>query len=125
MPKYFSFFRVVVDSDDLIPLNVNRNTLQESKIIKVISKKLVSKAIEILRKLVEKDESKEEKYDEINEDTKELEINDSGGVLETENEKLVVDSANDPPPPQYNMTNNTTTADAKEEGEDDDNMGAE
>ena len=63
MPKYFSFFRGVVDSDDLIPLNVNRNTLQESKIIKVVSKKLVSKAIEILRKLVEKDESKEEKDD--------------------------------------------------------------
>ena len=44
-----------MDSDDLLPLNVNRETLQESKIIKVIPKKLVRKAIEMLRKLAEKD----------------------------------------------------------------------
>ena len=121
MPKYFSFFRGVVDSDDLIPLNVNRNTLQESKIIKVISKKLVSKAIEILRKLVEKDESKEEKYDEINDDTKELDINDNGGVLETENDELVVDDTNDAPTPQEVPTTTTTMAAAAEEGRGDDN----
>ena len=52
-----------MDSDKLLPLNVNRETLQESKIIKVISKKLARKAIEILRKLAENDESKEEKDD--------------------------------------------------------------
>ena len=47
-----------MDSDNLLPLNVNRDTLQESKIIKVISKKLVRKAVEMLRKLSEKDESR-------------------------------------------------------------------
>ena len=51
MPKYLSFAKVVVDSDDLLPISVNRETLQESKIIKVISKNLVRKAIEMLRKL--------------------------------------------------------------------------
>merc|ERR1712232_1546572 len=42
------FIRGVVDSDDL-PLNVNRETLQESKIIKVIKKKLVRKALDMVR----------------------------------------------------------------------------
>ena len=56
--KYLSFGKEVVDSNDLLPLNVNRETLQESKIIKVIPKKLVRKAIDILHKLAETDESK-------------------------------------------------------------------
>ena len=49
MPKYLS-------RNDLLPLNVNRDTLHESNIIKVTSKKLVRKAIEMLRKLEDKDE---------------------------------------------------------------------
>ena len=55
IPKNLSFVKGFVDSDKIIPLKVNRETLQESKIIKVISKKLVKKAIEMLRKLAEKD----------------------------------------------------------------------
>ena len=45
MPKNLSFVKLVMDSYDLLPLNVNMETLQESKIIKFILKKLVSKAI--------------------------------------------------------------------------------
>jgi heat shock protein 90kDa beta len=48
LPKYLGFIRGVVDSDDL-PLNVNRETLQESKILKVIQKKVVRKAIDLIR----------------------------------------------------------------------------
>ena len=44
-------------SDNLLHLNLNRKTLQDSKIIKFVSKKLVRKAIEMLYKLAEKDES--------------------------------------------------------------------
>ena len=75
MTKKISFVKGVVDSDDLIPLNVNRETLQEYNIIKVIFKKPVRKAIEKLHKLAEKDESKKEKDGDIDAKTKEVEIN--------------------------------------------------
>ena len=71
--KYLSFVKGVVDSDELLPLilpNVNRETLQESKIINITSKKLLEKAVEVLHKLAEKDESKEEKDDNIDNETK-------------------------------------------------------
>ena len=120
MPKNLSFVKGVVNSDDLLPLNVNSEALQESKIIKVISKKPVRKAIEMLHKLAEKDESKKEKDDNIDEETKEVEINK---VAETDNDGLVVGAANDAPPPQDDTT--TTTAAAAEEDGDNNDVGAD
>ena len=50
MPRYLNFIRGVVDSDDL-PLNVSREQLQQSKILKLLGKKLVRKVLEMIRHL--------------------------------------------------------------------------
>merc|ERR1712038_430584 len=52
MPNYLSFVKGVVDSDDL-PLNVSRETLQQHKLLKVIKKKLVRKALDMIKKIDE------------------------------------------------------------------------
>merc|ERR1712061_750340 len=58
LPRYLGFVRGVVDSDDL-PLNVSREQLQQNKIMKVISKKLVRKVLELMKKLAKEEDSGE------------------------------------------------------------------
>uniref|UniRef100_A0A7S1FW46 Histidine kinase/HSP90-like ATPase domain-containing protein n=1 Tax=Corethron hystrix TaxID=216773 RepID=A0A7S1FW46_9STRA len=58
LPRWMNFIKGVVDSDDLA-LNVNRETLQGSRIITSIGKKCEKKSIELMRKL-----STEEKPDD-------------------------------------------------------------
>jgi heat shock protein beta len=55
LPKYLNFVRGVVDSEDL-PINVSRETLAQSRVLKVMSKKLVRKVLEMLRKMSEQEE---------------------------------------------------------------------
>merc|ERR1712232_769954 len=63
LPRYLNFVRGVVDSDDL-PLNVSREQLQQNKIMKVISKKLVRKVLELMKKLAKEGDGDEEDEDE-------------------------------------------------------------
>merc|ERR1719387_2612475 len=63
LPRYLNFIRGVVDSDDL-PLNVSREALQQNKIMKVITKKLVRKVLELLKKLSKDEEDEAEDGDE-------------------------------------------------------------
>lgn len=72
IPNYLSFIRGVVDSDDL-PLNVSRETLQQHKLIKVIKKKLIRKALDMLKKL------DKESYDKF---WKEYSTNIKLGIME-------------------------------------------
>ncbi|KAI8104262.1 hypothetical protein M9434_002822 [Picochlorum sp. BPE23] len=54
LPKWLSFLVGIVDSDSL-PLNVSREMLQMSEGLKVIRKKIVRKAIEMMKKLSDAD----------------------------------------------------------------------
>lgn len=81
LPKYLSFVRGVVDSDDL-PLNVNRETLQESKIIKIVGKKVVRKALEMLKKF------SEEEMPESEEEEEEAEVDEDGNIVESKDKDV-------------------------------------
>lgn len=76
LPKWLQFVKGVVDSDDL-PLNVNRETVQETKIIKVISKKLVRKVLNMLRKFA----------DEFKEKEDEKELDENGNAYESDEDE--------------------------------------
>lgn len=67
LPKWLSFLVGLVDSDSM-PLNVSREMLQLSEGIKVIRKKLVRKAIEMIRKLSDADEKVRESGLEVEEE---------------------------------------------------------
>ncbi|KAL0314563.1 UNVERIFIED_CONTAM: Endoplasmin [Sesamum angustifolium] len=54
LPKYLNFLKGLVDSDTL-PLNVSREMLQQHSSLKTIKKKLIRKALDMIRKLADED----------------------------------------------------------------------
>ena len=85
MPRYLNFIKGVVDSDDL-PLNVSREALQQYKMIKVMSNKLVKASIQIMIKLAVEKEEDEDDDDEDDEDDEEDNETDSKNETETKAE---------------------------------------
>ena len=88
LPRYLSFVVGVVDSDDL-PLNVSREQLSQDKVLKVMGKKIVRKAIEMIKKLAEEGEVKAE-AEEKSEQTEQAEAT-TEATTETKTEE---DNAN-------------------------------
>lgn len=70
LPRYLYSLHGVVDSDNF-PLNVSREHLQQSKMIKIIGKKIIGSVLSTLQNLMESMESKQKLKEELEAETDE------------------------------------------------------
>ena len=58
MPRYLNFIQGIVDSNDL-PLNVSREILQESRVVRVMRKRLLRKSLDMIKEVAEREDKKD------------------------------------------------------------------